>query len=90
MASACSAPSGSPPEQLAIELDWIDEHVGDKPYGVDIVIPGKYEGMGEMDPIKLEAELQDMIPEEHRDFVQQAPRRPRRAASCPTTRSHPS
>jgi len=31
-------------EQLEIELKWIDEHVGDKPYGVDIVIPGKYEG----------------------------------------------
>ena len=25
-------------EQLEIELRWIDEHVGDKPYGVDIVI----------------------------------------------------
>ena len=33
-------------EQLEIELKWIDEHVGDKPYGVDIVIPGKYEGAG--------------------------------------------
>ena len=41
---------GFTPEQLEIELDWIDEHVGDKPYGVDIVIPGKYEGMGELDP----------------------------------------
>ena len=36
---------GFTPEQLEIELDWIDEHVGDHPYGVDIVIPGKYEGM---------------------------------------------
>ena len=45
---------GFSPEQLEIELKWIDEHVGDKPYGVDIVIPGKYEGMGEMDPSKLE------------------------------------
>ena len=41
---------GFSPEQLATELEWIDAHVGDKPYGVDIVIPGKYEGMGEMDP----------------------------------------
>ena len=44
---------GFSPEQLEIELNWIDEHIGDKPYGVDIVIPGKYEGMGEMDPEKL-------------------------------------
>lgn len=56
-------------EQLETELAWIDEHT-DKPYGVDVVIPGKYEGMGEMDPEKLEAMLDDMVPQEHRDFVQ--------------------
>ena len=44
---------GFTPEQLEVELDWIDEHVGDHPYGVDIVIPGKYEGMGDMDPDHL-------------------------------------
>src|SRR5215831_2402045 len=62
---------GFAPEQLEIELQWIDEHVGDKPYGVDIVIPGKYEGMGELDPVKLEADLKAMIPEEHRRFVEE-------------------
>ena len=41
---------GFTPEQLEVELHWIDEHVGDKPYGVDIVIPGKYEGMDEHRP----------------------------------------
>ena len=41
-------------EQLDIELQWIDEHVGDKPYGVDIVIPGKYEGKGMDDPAALD------------------------------------
>jgi len=56
-------------EQLKIELDWIDEHVGDRPYGVDIVIPGKYEGMGEMDPAKLEHDLKEMIPEGTRAFA---------------------
>lgn len=60
---------GFSPEQLETELQWIDEHVGDKPYGVDIVIPMKYEGMGEMDPGKLEEELRAMIPEQHRQFV---------------------
>jgi NAD(P)H-dependent flavin oxidoreductase YrpB (nitropropane dioxygenase family) len=35
------------PEQLEIELAWIDEHVGGKPYGVDIVMPAKYEGKDE-------------------------------------------
>jgi NAD(P)H-dependent flavin oxidoreductase YrpB (nitropropane dioxygenase family) len=57
------------PEELEVELTWIDEHVGDKPYGVDIVIPGKYEGMGEMDPVKLEEMLQGMVPETHREFA---------------------
>ena len=56
-------------EQLEVELQWIDEHVGDNPYGVDIVIPGKYEGMGEMDAEKLEAMLRAQIPQEHRDFA---------------------
>jgi NAD(P)H-dependent flavin oxidoreductase YrpB (nitropropane dioxygenase family) len=61
---------GFSPEQLEVELAWIDEHT-DKPYGVDIVIPGKYEGMGEMDPAKLEAELVALIPDEHRRFAAQ-------------------
>jgi NAD(P)H-dependent flavin oxidoreductase YrpB (nitropropane dioxygenase family) len=60
---------GFPPEQLALELKWIDEHIGDKPYGVDIVIPGKYEGMGEIDPKALEERLRAAIPEQHRAFA---------------------
>src|ERR1700742_3774287 len=36
---------GFTPEQLEVELKWIDENIGDHPYGVDIVIPNKYEGM---------------------------------------------
>ena len=61
---------GFTPEQLEVELAWIDEHIGDKPYGVDIVIPGKYEGMGVDDADKLEHDLKAMIPQQHRDFVQ--------------------
>lgn len=62
---------GFTPEQLEIELRWIDEHVGDNPYGVDFVIPGKYEGKstGETDPKKLEEMLKKMIPEQHRAFA---------------------
>jgi NAD(P)H-dependent flavin oxidoreductase YrpB (nitropropane dioxygenase family) len=57
-------------DQLEIELKWIDEHVGDKPYGVDIVIPGKYEGKGEsLDAAALEAKLRELIPQQHRDFA---------------------
>jgi NAD(P)H-dependent flavin oxidoreductase YrpB (nitropropane dioxygenase family) len=56
-------------DQLEVELKWIDEHVGDRPYGVDIVIPGKYEGMGEVDVDKLEAQLRAAIPHGHREFA---------------------
>ena len=57
-------------EQLKVELDWIDEHIGDKPYAVDIVLPQKYDGdAGEMDLGKLTKDLQAMIPEEHKQFV---------------------
>jgi NAD(P)H-dependent flavin oxidoreductase YrpB (nitropropane dioxygenase family) len=60
---------GFSPDQLEIELKWIDEHIGNKPYGVDIVIPGKYEGMGEIDPKKLEEQLLAAIPPQHRAFA---------------------
>lgn len=60
---------GFTPEQLKTELDWIDEHIGDHVYGVDVVIPQKYEGMGEMDPKKLEEMLAAMVPQEHHDFA---------------------
>jgi NAD(P)H-dependent flavin oxidoreductase YrpB (nitropropane dioxygenase family) len=60
---------GFPPAQLEIELRWIDEHIGDRPYGVDIVIPGRYEGMGEIDPEKLEEQLRAAIPPQHRTFA---------------------
>ena len=61
---------GFSPEQLKEELDWIDEHIGDKSYGVDVVIPQKYEGMGEMSPEEMEAQLWKMGPQEHMDFAQ--------------------
>ena len=36
------------PESLEIELNWIDEHVDGKPYGVDLLIPNKIYAKGEM------------------------------------------
>jgi NAD(P)H-dependent flavin oxidoreductase YrpB (nitropropane dioxygenase family) len=61
---------GFSPEDLEIELAWLDDNVGDRPYGVDIVIPSKYEGMGidDISPDELEAELATHVPQRHRDF----------------------
>ena len=61
---------GFSPEQLKEELDWIDEHIGDSPYGVDVVIPQKYEGMDNKSPKELEEQLWKMVPQEHIDFAQ--------------------
>lgn len=61
---------GFSPEQLEVELNWIDEHIGDHPYGVDIVIPNKYEGMdADMSTDDLTKMLQDMVPQQHLDFA---------------------
>ncbi|MET0899450.1 MAG: nitronate monooxygenase family protein [Mycobacterium sp.] len=61
---------GFSPEQLEIELNWIDENIGDHPYGVDIVIPNKYEGMdANLSTDELTKMLQDMVPQEHLDFA---------------------
>jgi NAD(P)H-dependent flavin oxidoreductase YrpB (nitropropane dioxygenase family) len=61
---------GFSPEQLEIELKWIDEHIGDHTYGVDIVIPNKYEGMdANMSSEELTKMLQEMVPQQHLDFA---------------------
>jgi len=61
---------GFTPEQLEIELDWIDAHIGDRPYGVDIVIPNKYEGMdSKMSGEELAEMLRKMVPQQHLDFA---------------------
>ncbi|MEU1129043.1 nitronate monooxygenase family protein [Streptomyces sp. NPDC005900] len=52
------------PDELARDLDWIQEHVDGLPYGLDVVMPAKkVEGV-------TEADVEAMIPEGHRQFVQ--------------------
>ncbi|MFD0851874.1 nitronate monooxygenase, partial [Actinomadura adrarensis] len=58
------------PEELELELKWIDEHVGGKPYGVDVVMPAKYEGADAGDAEELLGKLQGMIPEGHKKFLE--------------------
>ncbi|WP_084962042.1 NAD(P)H-dependent flavin oxidoreductase [Thermoactinospora rubra] len=57
------------PEELEVELKWIDEHVDGRPYGVDVVMPASYAG-AEFGAEDLVGRLQAMIPEGHRRFVE--------------------
>ena len=54
------------PEQLELELKWIDDHVNGKPYGVDVLIPTAYDKSAEQSPDDLAC----MIPQTHRDFME--------------------
>ncbi|GIH95021.1 NAD(P)H-dependent flavin oxidoreductase [Planobispora siamensis] len=53
------------PERLDAELSWIDERVGGRPYGVDVLVPARLD-TSVADPA---ARLAEAIPERHRDFV---------------------
>jgi NAD(P)H-dependent flavin oxidoreductase YrpB (nitropropane dioxygenase family) len=54
-------------DELARHLDWIDEHIQGRPYGVDIVMPASYAG-ADQGALGKDA-FQDMIPGEHRRFI---------------------
>jgi NAD(P)H-dependent flavin oxidoreductase YrpB (nitropropane dioxygenase family) len=55
------------PEHLEMELTWIDQEVRGRPYGVDLLLPAKYEGAdsGGLDREAIAARL----PAGHRAFV---------------------
>ena len=53
------------PEQLEAELRWIDQHVGGRAYGVDVIIPTKYDQAAE----RTNEDLENLIPDEHRAFM---------------------
>jgi NAD(P)H-dependent flavin oxidoreductase YrpB (nitropropane dioxygenase family) len=55
------------PELLDVELAWIEEQVGGRPFGVDLLLPPKYVGaeQGGLDAGQVRA----LLPAEHRAFV---------------------
>ncbi|CAB4729898.1 MAG: nitronate monooxygenase [Actinobacteria bacterium] len=55
------------PEQLDIDLRWIREQVGNKPFGVDVIVPAKYIGKDEGGISR--SDLKALIPQEHKDFL---------------------
>ena len=60
---------GFSPEQLEIELDWIDEHVDGKPYGVDTVMPQKAVDVHGATPEDMLAQIRSMIDANHWRYV---------------------
>jgi NAD(P)H-dependent flavin oxidoreductase YrpB (nitropropane dioxygenase family) len=59
---------GRTPEVLDRELTWIEEQIGDLPYAVDIVLPATTLDRDRPEP-NVQAELEAMIPQGHRDFI---------------------
>jgi NAD(P)H-dependent flavin oxidoreductase YrpB (nitropropane dioxygenase family) len=61
------------PAQLEIDLDWIEAEVGDRPYGIDLIVPAKYAGSD--DGGYTLDDIRSLIPAEHVAFVDDILRR---------------
>jgi NAD(P)H-dependent flavin oxidoreductase YrpB (nitropropane dioxygenase family) len=59
---------GLTPEKLDVELNWINERVNGKPFGIDLLIPEVMLGKGSD---MTDAELRAQLPERHRKFVEE-------------------
>ena len=58
--------AGYTPEQLEVELKWIDEHIDGMPYGVDLIVPTS---MANKDESASDDEIDDLVPDEHKQFA---------------------
>jgi NAD(P)H-dependent flavin oxidoreductase YrpB (nitropropane dioxygenase family) len=55
------------PQELEVELQWIDAHVDGKPYGIDVLIPENLSVKHEKD--LTSKKLAERIPQQHKEFV---------------------
>jgi NAD(P)H-dependent flavin oxidoreductase YrpB (nitropropane dioxygenase family) len=58
---------GFRPDELEVELRWIDDHIDGRPYGVDVLIPENLSIRGEKDTTART--LAERIPKQQKDFV---------------------
>ncbi|MEV3964205.1 nitronate monooxygenase [Nocardia sp. NPDC050193] len=65
------------PEEIDVELRWLRENSGGKPYGVDIVAPVSTadRDAGLTDTAQVQSQLEGMIPQKHRDYAEEILRR---------------
>lgn len=59
--------TGHTPETIHQEMDWIDEHVGGKPYGIDILVPENLATAGEKGVTYQTVAAR--VPQAHFDFA---------------------
>jgi len=57
------------PDEIAADIEWLKEKIGDKPYGIDLVFPASVPPAGTID------ELLAQIPKEQHDFVEDMKKR---------------
>src|SRR5687768_5598497 len=60
--------SGHSVGNVQMQLEWLEKEIGDRPYGVDLLLPAKFAG-SEQGGIGA-AEQDALIPERHRRFVE--------------------
>jgi NAD(P)H-dependent flavin oxidoreductase YrpB (nitropropane dioxygenase family) len=61
--------TGFTPRSLELELKWIDENIGGKPYGIDVLIPEHIATKNEKNATP--ASVAERIPPRHREFVRE-------------------
>ncbi|MDP6388884.1 MAG: nitronate monooxygenase family protein [Alphaproteobacteria bacterium] len=52
------------PERVEEDLNWIDDHIDGKPYGIDVLMPSRFDDSSDM---KFDPE--QLLPKEHVEFV---------------------
>ena len=55
------------PQHLEIDLEWIKDEIGDRPFGVDLIVPAKYAGSDE-GGLNM-GQVRDLIPAEAKQFL---------------------
>ena len=58
------------PDELSEALDYMDKETAGRPYGVDVVMPASSEKVDAEQVSEILVQLEKMIPQEHRDFIE--------------------
>jgi NAD(P)H-dependent flavin oxidoreductase YrpB (nitropropane dioxygenase family) len=61
--------AGMSPQKLAQELEWIDDQIDGKPYGVDLIVPARF--AGQKTQKAHNSNTTASIPETHKTFVRE-------------------